>query len=114
MTLQECYAAFGGDYNDVSRRLGDDAMIERFLRRVPEDPTYTELLAAMEEHRDEDAFRAAHTMKGFCLTLGIKKLGESTSVLTEQLRNGRMPEADGQLEKMKEDFILTSEMIGKL
>jgi len=31
MTIQECYAAIGGDYNDVASRLRTDERIAKFL-----------------------------------------------------------------------------------
>jgi len=34
MTIQECYAAIGGDYNDVASRLRTDERIAKFLFRI--------------------------------------------------------------------------------
>ena len=38
----------------------------------------------------EDAFRAAHTLKGLCLTLGFSALAKPSIELTELLRGRRM------------------------
>ena len=35
MTIQECYAQMGADYNEVFRRLYNEAMIRKFVLRFP-------------------------------------------------------------------------------
>ena len=72
------------------------------------------LLDAMAAHRDEEAFRAAHTLKGFCLTLGLDDLASSAGELTEALRHGRTPEADGLLRKVTADYERTVRAIAQL
>ncbi len=48
--------------------------------------SYEELRSACAEGRGEDAFRAAHTLKGVCSNLGFDRLYEASSALTEKLR----------------------------
>ncbi len=64
MTLRECYETVGGSYDRVVERLGSAALVDKYIRRVPGDRSYQMLLDAMAAHRDEEAFRAAHTLKG--------------------------------------------------
>ena len=57
----------------------------------------------------EEAFRAAHSLKGICANLGFPVLGESSSVLTEYLRGKDAGQVDkGEcaklLEKVTEDY----------
>lgn len=47
----------------------------------------------MNEGDYESAFRAAHTLKGVALNLGLGRLAKSSSELTEALRAGRENEA---------------------
>ena len=77
MTVKECYAKIGGDYDDVVKRLMRDALVERFMLKFLEDGSYQELVNALKEGRDEDAFRAAHTLKGICQNLSFTSLYES-------------------------------------
>ena len=62
MTLQDCYAALGGNYADVSARLHSDRLVQKFLLKYLDDPSFQQLCTAMEEKDYELAFRAAHTI----------------------------------------------------
>lgn len=86
MDLNAFYAAIGGDYNDVKARLQSDELIEKFLFRFIDDPSYSELKSALSCGDIAAAFRAAHTLKGVAATLGLNRLSESSSGLTEELR----------------------------
>ena len=86
MTIQECYVALGGSYEQVARRLPSAGMVERFLARFPGDDSFAKLCAGMECGRREEAFRAAHTLKGVCDHLGLDRLMDSAGRLTELLR----------------------------
>ena len=71
MTLQDCYAALGGDYADVSARLHSDRLVQKFLLKYLDDPSFQQLCTAMEAKDYEQAFRAAHTIKGVCQNLSF-------------------------------------------
>lgn len=86
MTVKECYAKIGGNYEDVLRRLSDEARIERFLGKFLQDRSYPDLLLSIEQENVQEAFRAAHSLKGICLNLGLSALAQSSSQLTEALR----------------------------
>ena len=110
MTIEECYRQFGGDYNDVKKRLSSEGMIKKFITRFPEDGSFSDLKTAMKEGSRERAFRAAHTLKGVCANLSLSRLQLSASRLTELLR----PEAeeipagaDAVFEEARQDYELT-------
>ena len=67
-----------------------EAMIRKFAVKFPEDKSFAELTKALEQGDVETAFRAAHTIKGLCLTLGFSHLTAPASELTELLRAGRL------------------------
>ena len=56
-----------------------------------DDGSYQELVNALKEGRDEDAFRAAHTLKGVCQNLSFTSLYEPSQTITEALRGGKKP-----------------------
>lgn len=64
MTAKEAYESVDSNYDNVLKRLGSEAMIKRFAVKFLDDPTFNELEQALEAGNGEDAFRAAHTMKG--------------------------------------------------
>lgn len=90
MTIQECYQRLGGDYARTEKRMSSGSLVRRFIVRFPEDGSFSELCAAMEEGARGRAFRAAHTLKGVSGSLGLDRLYASASLLTELLR----PEAE--------------------
>ena len=114
MTVAECYAQFEGDYEGTIERLATEELVRKYLLRFLDDPCYGVLVKKYSEHADREAFQAVHTLKGLCLNLGLTKLNRSSSQLTEALRNGRMPEADGLLEQVKADYVLTCGAIREL
>lgn len=113
MTLQECYAALGGNYEDVASRLHSDRIVQKFLLKYADDPSFALLCTAMEEKNYPEAFRAAHTIKGICQNLGFTALLDSSSRLSDALRNGWTPEADPLFEQVKTDHLAVTEVILK-
>ncbi len=86
MTVKECYEKVGANYADVLKRLGSEQMVTRFALKFLTDPTFGELVAAYDKKDAESAFRAAHTLKGICSTLGFTGLFQASYDLTEKLR----------------------------
>ena len=114
MNIEECYQEMGGDYADVCSRLPSPRLIQRFVLKFPEDTSFEMLCAAMEKGDREEAFRAAHTLKGVCANLSFARLLASASELTEALR----PDADAipaaapaLLEKVRADYRRTIDAI---
>ena len=104
MTLQECYTALGGDYDEVLGRLRSESLVQKFVLKFPADPSYDMLQTALAAQDWAEAFRGAHTIKGVCQNLAFTHLAQSSSALTEALRSGMSPEAPGLLEKVKADY----------
>lgn len=113
MTLQECYAALGGDYEDVLARLRSEKLVQKFIIKFLDDKSYELLENSLQEGNYEEAFRAAHTIKGMCQNLSFTMLQESSSALTEQLRAGQKPE-EAVLEQVKKDYHQTASAIEAL
>ena len=116
MTVKECYEIMKGDYDDVLSRLRSDDRIKKFLLKVVSDPSFTQLCNALEKRDMEEAFRAAHTLKGVSKNMSLTNLAYSASNLTEALR-GRT-EYDDDIEplfkKLKKDYALTMACIQML
>ena len=111
MTLQECYSAMGGDYDEVMGRLRSEKLVQKFVLKFLNDKSYELLCTSMESKNYEEAFRAAHTIKGVCQNLSFTTLGQSSSALSEALRHGYTPEADGLAEQVKAEYQQTVEAI---
>lgn len=96
MTLAECYAALGGDYNEVLGRLRSESLVQKFVLKFPADPSFQLLEESLAAENWEEAFRGAHTIKGVCQNLSFTALYRSSSQLCEALRGGA-PLADPAL-----------------
>ena len=115
MDLKGCYEQMGGDYDDVMGRLRQEERVVKFLRRVPDDESFAALKRAMEEEDWPAAFRAAHSIKGVALTLGLTALAASGSELTEALRPGQPTREPWELYRaVEKDYDRTVAAIGAL
>ena len=114
MTIQECYARLGGNYEEVCARLPSEALVRRFALKFLQDDSFAALCSAMEEGSREQAFHAAHTLKGVCANLCLDRLLASASRLTEVLRPAVdvMPEQARPLfEAVQQDYAVTTQAI---
>ncbi len=66
----------------LERFMGNDALLERFLKKFLSDPNYEKLTAAIDAGDQETALTAAHTLKGVCGNLGMSELFD---LLTKQV-----------------------------
>lgn len=114
MTLKDCYNLIGGDYDSVTSRFGGERLVFKYAYKFLEDASFQNLTDMLEIKNVEEAFRAAHTIKGICQNLSFDRLGNSSSLLTEALRAGNLPQAVELYPKVKEDYILTKDTLEQL
>ena len=105
MTVKECYDAMGADYEDVLGRLRKDERIQKFVLKLLNDKSYELLINSMEAGDMNEAFRAAHTLKGVCQNLSITALYHSSAELADRLRDGKEYGEDVEplLDQVKKD-----------
>lgn len=105
MTLTAFYKAIESDYDAVLHRMGgSEKMVDKFVKKFPNDKAAPELFEAFNNKDFETAFRAAHTLKGVCSNLNFDKLHDSASELTEALRDQVADNAAELLEKVRRDY----------
>lgn len=119
MTIKECYEACGGNYEEVLGRLRSERLVVRFAGKFLADPSFEALKTSLEEKNYEEAFRAAHTLKGVCQNLGLTRLYLSSEKMTEALRPGHEAEwdiagFDGLFRTVAEDYALVVKALGQL
>ena len=114
MTLKECYTALEGDYEEVIARLRSEKMVQKFVLKFLNDKSHELLVTSMETKNYEEAFRAAHTIKGVCQNLSFPRLYESSHILTENLRTGYGDETDGLVQRVEKDYQQTIAAIKEL
>lgn len=99
MTLEQVYAAIGGDYKGVMERLPSADFVRRFALKFLQDDSFPNLKKALPT-----AFRAAHTLKGVCQNLGFDALYAPSSALTEALRGGSLDGADELFPPVEKEY----------
>ena len=113
MTLKECYAALGGDYDEAMGRLRSEKLVQKFVLKFLNDGSYGLLCGSLASGDRDEAFRAAHTIKGVCANLAFNALLESSEALTEALRDGKPPQPgeDELVARVKADYEQTAQAI---
>lgn len=105
MTIQEFYATIdptGNEYTSVMGRLGTERLVSKYLKKMAEDKSFSNLKQALADGDYKQAFMASHTIKGICMNLSLKTLADSSSILTEELRDNPDPEKAAELMKQVE------------
>ena len=63
-----------------------DLMIKKFAKKFLDDGSFQSLKDNLAAGNGEEAFRAAHTLKGVCQNLGFDNLYTVSFEITEKLR----------------------------
>ncbi len=113
--LRAFYEKIGSDAESVTERMGGNSDItKRFVLKFTEDESFLKLGGALKEKKTEEAFRAAHTLKGICINLGFDELFKEASSVTELLRNGELKEAENAFPKLEEAYFKVTNAAKKL
>lgn len=104
MTIRECYQAIDADFEEVYRRIPSEALIRKFALKFTEDKSMAQLAEALRSRNAEEAFRAAHTLKGLCLNLSFSAMAAPVCELTELLRGGKMDGCEPVYERLAREY----------
>ena len=88
MTLQELYGTIGGNYEQALRVLRMDKLLDKHIRKFSQNGVVEALLAAGENLDPTQMFETAHAVKGVCGNLGLTKLYDLASELSDEFRPG--------------------------
>ena len=111
MTIQECYKEMGADYDEEFHRLPRESMIRKFALMFLNDDSYPKLEQSLKEGNAQEAFRAAHTLKGVCQNLGFTNLYPPVCDLTELLRAGTLKGSRELFARVTEQYKITTDAI---
>lgn len=90
------------DIDGVMRRFsGDEALYMTCLNGFLDDPTMDELNAAIENGAWDEAFTAAHALKGLAGNMGFVPLFHASAELVILIRAGRTGEVDASFAEVK-------------
>ena len=114
MNINECYQAMGADYEEVFGRLRSEKLITKFVLKFPDDPSFSQLKNTLAEKNTEEAFRAAHTLKGVAQNLGFTSLYKTAAAITEVLRTGNLPDDESMMNAVTKEYERTVAAIEQL
>ncbi len=113
MDLRACYDKLEGNYEEVLSRLRTERLVEKFVLKFLNDGSYALLEKSMKEGNHDEAFRAAHTLKGVCQNLSFTRLYDSSSRMTESLRMNDDENTTAIMEEVQRDYNLTIDAISE-
>lgn len=87
--VETLYQIAGGDYAGVIGRLRTNERIAKFVTMFADDASYATLIDNIAAENWDEAFRAAHTLKGTARDMGFIDLSDRASEVTEALRAQR-------------------------
>ena len=111
MTVKECYEQMGADYEGVLGRLRSEGLIKKFANKFLDDGSFQSLKDNLAQGNGEEAFRAAHTLKGVCQNLGFDNLYQVSFNITEKLRGGETDGCEELFAKVEEQYKKTTDAI---
>lgn len=88
----------------LNRFMNNEGLYERFLRKFPADTSYQNLLTSIENSDYEEAFRAAHTLKGVAGNLGFDNLLTYIVPLVEVFRDKNSDIPADQIQGAKDEY----------
>ena len=103
--IREKLEGVGIDVNDLMERLmGNMTLISRFFKRFPDDASYERMVAGIEKGDVEEAFRGAHSLKGVCANLSMKRFLTVLNPLVDKLREGQLDGVPVMLSSVDEEY----------
>ena len=95
MNMVELYSIIGANYQEVQLRLGNERIIERFIRRFADDKTFERLKTAYDAKDEMEIYNEACAFVEVCRNLSLSRLEETAGVIMEAYR----PENSGSREE---------------
>ncbi|WP_125142553.1 Hpt domain-containing protein [Clostridium transplantifaecale] len=96
MDIKEVYTKLGEETEFVIARFGGNiSLLERFVKKFVEDPTYGRLMKSLKDKDYHEIEIGAHTLKGVAANLGFNKLSETAASVVQAVREkktDRIPE----------------------
>ena len=89
----------------IARFGGNKEAYEKALKGFSEEPYFSRLRQAVKERKLEDAFQAAHALKGQVGNLGMTRFFEDLCPLVTELRLESFEKADELMVLLEEDYL---------
>ncbi len=115
MNVREVYEAAHGDFEGTFERMMDEEFMAKILKMFLDDSSFRNLEEAYQARNAQDAFHAAHTLKGVAGNVGLSDLAKKASDVTEALRGSdEIGNADAYMPALKQAYETAKQAIEKL
>ena len=111
MDLKDYYMKTGGSFDEVLGRLRREQTVRKFVFKFLDDKSFSLFEASMVKKDYSEALRAVHTLKGICQNLSFTRLFESSSLVTNALKENDWNKAVDMMPKLSKDYYETINVI---
>lgn len=98
----------------LRRFSGNEALLVKFLKKFPDDLTFSELDRAVKAADYDSALTAAHTLKGLSGNLGFTKLFDRCERLVSYLRSGKREETAAMFNEIEDTYYTVLQALKQL
>lgn len=88
----------------LERFMHKEAIYEKFMKKFLDDKTFDSFYSMYQQENCEEAFKAAHTLKGVVGNLGFDRLYELMTETVEDLRNNNMENVKDKIEEIRNSY----------
>ena len=115
MNIQEFYDSIDESYENVSSRMmGNQKLVEKFVRKFLDDPTYEQIKEAVDKMDYDEILRTTHTMKGIASNLEFTHLQQKSAKAVDMIRAGQREEVLPVIGEIEKEYQKVIEQIQKL
>jgi HPt (histidine-containing phosphotransfer) domain-containing protein len=115
MNIQEFYDSIDESYENVSSRMmGNQKLVEKFVRKFLDDPTYEQIKEAVNKMDYDEILRTTHTMKGIASNLEFTHLQQKSAKAVDMIRAGQCEEVLPVIGEIEKEYQKVIEQIQKL
>ena len=105
MELNEKLEQLTDDKESVIARFGGNmSLLEKFLNKFAEDPTYTSLIQAVGAEDYSLIEMNAHTLKGVAANLGLDWLSSKAAAIVNAVRNDEKDKVDVLIPELEAEY----------
>lgn len=112
---QEFCLISGADWEEtLNRFMNNEDLYVKILSKFPDDLSLDNLKKKMKEGDLSASFTYAHTLKGLTGNLGLTRLFQTASLLTEELRSNSIVNAPALMENLTAQYEAVCDIIRKM
>lgn len=113
--LRKELEAAGVDVAETLHRfMNNEGLMVKFLKKFNDDETMDKLRSIIAEKNFAEVYTAAHTLKGVCGNLGLTRLYEIFSEMSEDSRNEKFDNVEALFSQAETEYASVISVIKKM